>query len=292
MTKASAMISNKTLKDSSGFTLIELLVSLLMVAGLLTAAMSTFLNTMRESRDHEMISRTEELGRTMLDTIAYDLRMIGSGMPGAQDNFRVTDVTLGTSPYPIFVDSTATMVHFRLNEQGRSTMVDTDFTPGMMSTDIDVVDVEGFAIGDEVYLSNAVLDGDDGLHGEVTGIAGNTITVGGAFVASAGATFDAGSILQQVREVSYDASDPVLGVMRDDGNGPMALAPNSSFTLEYLESDGSAIALPLDAAKISNQLSAIRLTVTVTSAASLANGAPYTATAEQVVSIRYLTLYR
>lgn len=64
-------------KHSQGFTLVEILVALAIGALLLSGIAQVFTSLKQTDRVALALSRVQEAGRTALDTLAYDFRMIG-----------------------------------------------------------------------------------------------------------------------------------------------------------------------------------------------------------------------
>lgn len=66
-----------TLRKSAGFTLVEIMVALAIGALLLSGIVQVFISLKRTDRVAESLSRVQEAGRTAIDILAYDFRMIG-----------------------------------------------------------------------------------------------------------------------------------------------------------------------------------------------------------------------
>lgn len=64
-------------KKSKGFTLVEIMVALAIGALLLSGIVQVFTSLKRTDRVGMALSRVQEAGRTAIDTLAYDMRMIG-----------------------------------------------------------------------------------------------------------------------------------------------------------------------------------------------------------------------
>ena len=64
-------------KRSRGFTLVEIMVALAIGALLLSGIVQVFISLKRTDRVALALSRVQEAGRTAVDTLAYDFRMIG-----------------------------------------------------------------------------------------------------------------------------------------------------------------------------------------------------------------------
>ncbi|RME58022.1 MAG: hypothetical protein D6780_07475 [Candidatus Dadabacteria bacterium] len=271
-----------------GGTVLELMVTVLLSSLLLTALYALFFNSTKESLDGEIKIQTEETARAILDMLSFDLRMIGSGMPLTQANFQAGDGDLGTAPYPIFTDTTATYLHFRASEAGESSMLTNDFDTTLGTSTFNVVTGDLFKPGDIIYLANYTVGGSDGLYGVVENVADNSITLEDDYVSSPNAVFETGTVITKVSEIIYNSPDDDSGITRDDGNGEVTLAPNSTFEVEFRDSSGNPIDLPLSASEIINEVASVYITVTVNSQRKLSTGETFQAVAEQLVAIRNL----
>ncbi len=278
--------------SNRGYTLTELLVSLSISATLLGATSATFLNTTRQAGDHEIVTRTREYARSVLDLVAFDLRMTGSGMPLNQEDFSIDDLTLGEAPLPLLSGANDDFIQIRLNERGFHTVLTSAYTPSATSLNVTVYDSSNFSDGDLIYISDMISNGENGLQGEITNVGPNTLTIDSAFVASPSATFPIGSTVHRITQVDYLSPNDGSGIMRDPGDGGNILAPRSTFTLDYVDSAGTSLLTPLTAADIADNLSAIELTVSVQSEQRLKNGEFYTAQFTEYISLRNLNLSR
>ncbi len=276
----------------NGETLLGLLAGLTLGTVVLTAAVSNFMQASRMAKDHETINQAQTQANTLVDLMAFELRMIGSGMPIAQGNFQITDATLGTAVLPILLTATATQIPFRLNETGDIAVLTANYTPAVGSLQFAVNSIINFAVGNTVYLSDMTSTGNDGMQGTIASIVGTNITVEAGYVANAGATFDSGNTVERVTLVTYNSPIDWSGVTRNDGSGAIVLAPNSTFTLAYRDSAGATIALPLTADSIQNTLASINVTVYVRGDKPLFDGGTYTAQASHTVALRNLNLIR
>lgn len=279
--------------NSNGISITETLVSLLLMMTLFGLTMGQFSQVAKGSLDHEIISQAEDQARTLLDMFAYDLRMIGNGLPLGQSDFPIVGGGLGDAPLAILLTSDVDYIEFRINESGKRSYLTEDYDPGVLDLNFEVLSTEDFKIGDQVYLSDMILGDNDGLRGEITNISGDEITIGPGFATVAGSIFEEGSMVTPVSTVIYDSPADWSGVTRDSGNGPVIMVPNSTFVLEYLDETGAAIGLPLSDVEVANDLTAIRLTVSVrsTQAVSTTDNL-YTATATQIVALRNMVLNR
>jgi hypothetical protein len=150
--------------------------------------------------------------------------------------------------------------------------------------------VDGVAVDDEIYLTNSVVGGDDGLYATVGALntGSNTVTINSSFITSPLATFDTGSIFEIVPMVIYDSPNDNSGVTRDSGNGAVLLANNSEMELTYYSFDGTEITPPLTNNDVVTLLRSMKVKITVTTARNLSTGSPYVTSVEQRVGIRNL----
>lgn len=280
------------LRSERGETLLSALVSLGLVAAIFTATVASFLDSSRRSIDHESVTRAQEESKTLLDLIAFDLRMLGSGMPLGQDDFLIGDVGLGTSPLPVMVDASAGTISFRLNERGTSTVLTAEFDT-TVTTSFSVFSDNDFSVGDTLYVSDMTVGGSAGLQGEVTAVGANVISIDAGFVATPGIRFKVGSVVERVALITYDSPNDWSGVVRATDNGTtITMAPNSTFSLQYVDGTGTELILPLTDAVIANNLTGIILTVNVRGEHPLKDGSVFTATAQQSIALRNLNISR
>lgn len=275
-----------------GMTLLEVLVALLLGSVVMAATVSNFTDAWRRAKDNRLISEAETEARTILDVMTYDLRMVGTGMPLTQSGFAIDDATLGTASHPILTSSTATKIVFRLNEKGTSTVLTSAYTPSNANRTFSVFSSSGFTIGKDLYISNMPVLGTSGMRGTVSSIVGNSITVSSGYTATLGSSFSAGSTVEPVSLVTYNSPSNGSGITRNSGSTDVLLSPRSSFSAEYLDSNGNALTLPLTTALIKTSLYSIRLTVSVKTSSRVQGGGIYTAQGRQTVALRNLNLAR
>lgn len=280
------------LRNTYGTTLVELLAGLSLFAALSLAISSSFLTTLNRSSEQQRISEAESVARSLLDLLAYDLRMLGSGMPLGQDGFFITETDLGDANLPLLLNADTDYVSLRINEDGIQTALSADYTPGVASLSLTVDDPSDLSAGDMIYLSDMPVSGENGMMGTITGVAGNTITVQADYEATAAAVFKKGTAIHQVTTVVYSSPDDWSGITRNSGDGDVLLAPGSRFSLEYLDLAGATLALPLTRAVIQNSLSSIRITVSVLSDGSAIGDEGHLAEVSQTVVVRNLVLNR
>src|SRR3990167_3345133 len=85
-------------KHSRGFTLVEVMVALAIGALLLSGIVQVFISLKRTDRVALALSRVQEAGRTAVDTLAYDFRMIG--YKGCADPAIVENINIIANPAP------------------------------------------------------------------------------------------------------------------------------------------------------------------------------------------------
>ena len=261
----------------------------------LAAVLSSFLSTSRQARDNQIISRVNETARTLLDFIAFDVRMAGSGMPLGQSAFSLTDGSLGDTPLPILLTSDTENIQLRLNERGFDSVLSADYLPGPTNLTFSAFVTTDLENGDVIYLSDRPEGGNNGLQAVVTGLGSNSVTIRSDYATAPGSLFRAGSTLNRVSTVTYRSPSNWSGVTRqssDDGVGSVVLNPNTRFTVSYQDASGSTLPLPLTAAVVADNLSSLLLTVRARADRPLTSGVIYEAAASAQVSIRNLILSR
>lgn len=268
---------------ASGFSLLEVLVCLTIGTMLLGNVFGSMLQTTEHYYNQQIRAKTDERARVLLDLMAFDIRLSGAGLPLGQKNFDISDPVLGQAALPVLLNAESGYIALRLNQRGLTAVLTADYTPSSTSLEFDVVSAAGFAAGDIIYLSNMTVAGKDGLRGEIERIEDRTIVLKADYAATAGCTFKSGSIMASVSTVVYDSGERI---MRDDGGGPVPLLPKSAFQIEYLDEAGAAMALPLTAITVRNDLTSVRLKVSVVSERKLRHGDYYTGTAEQTIMLR------
>lgn len=278
--------------DERGETLVGMLVALLLSAVVMAAAVTNFSDAWRRSSDHRMMAQTQSEARTVLDLLAYDFRMIGSGIPLGQAGFQIGDAAIGSAALPILTTSTASSLVARLNETGASTVTTANYTPSVSALTVQILSNPGFASGDTVYLSNMTAGGTGGMMAVISTASNSALSFNSSFTATASTTFNAGSIIERVATITYNSPGVATGITRNTGGGAIVLSPRSTFTLSYLDNTGAALVLPLTETVIKNNLAALQVSVSVSSARKLLNGKNYTATTQQVVALRNLNLSR
>jgi len=285
-------IGDTNTKNERGESLVSLLVGIALASIIMTTATANFVGASRLAKDHQMINRAEAEARSVLDLMAFDIRMTGTGMPLGQAGFLITDTTLGTAPLPVLTTSSATSIAFRMNQNGAMTVLSSSYTPSTTSTTFSVASSTGLATGDQVYISDLSAGGTSGLRGVISSKTSNSITLSSGFVHTAAAVFSSGSSVSKVSDVTYSSTSPYSGIFRNEGSGSIVLSPNCEFSASYLDTNGAVLTLPLTATSIQDSLGAIRVTVQVRSTSPLVSGDYYTAVASQTIALRNLNLLR
>lgn len=282
-------------RKEQGFTILELLVSLTIASFIFAGLLTQYQSSVRIARDHQIRVGTQVQAQAIVQTIVAELRMMGNGVPFDQANFQIGEDTLSdpTVTEPIQVSTaTATSVTFRLNETGEVALLTQDFNPAVTLV-VNLTDTSGIDADDPIYISNSVMSGDDGLYATVESVDHNnsTVTLNADYVASPGATFQMGSIFEEVPLITYNSPEGGSGVTRDSGFGEILLGERSTMALEYLDIDGNVLELPLTNDVVINSFRSIRVSVTVTSGSDLSTGEPYTTTVTQTAGIRNLNYF-
>ena len=280
-----------------GLSTIELFVVMSLSAVILTAIVNEYTSSVKLTRDENIKVITVQTVQSVLHMMGSEIRMIGNGIPFDQENFGIGEATL-TDPsvsYPIDVTVTdSDTLAFRLNETGDVYLLTQNFDP-TVTNEIFLTGIDLLAVGDPIYISNGVVAGNEGFYGEITAIDTGATSVdidATTYVTTPGATFDMGSVLEEVPVITYQSpsSTPTdgTGITRDSGFGAVIMAPNSSFTIEFLDDAGNAVATPLTDLTITDNLRALRVTVSINSTSNLSTGQPYNASSTQTFGIRNL----
>ena len=276
-------------KRERGFTLTELLVVLSLTGMVFYGSMTQFASSIQLSHDHNVRIQTMLEAQAILQAVGSEVRMIGNGVPFDQANFTIGEVGLTdiTRTYPLSIASSDTsQIVFRLNETGEVYMVAADFDPGS-STTVTLTDVGEISVGDNIYMSNSVVAGDDGLYAEVSAVNTGTNVVTLTNMDYIGTPdFAVGSIFEVVPQVTFD--NAVSGITRDSGDGAILMGADSVMTLEYLSDTGATLTPPLTEANIVGSLRAIKVTIVHTSSSLLRDGTNHSVTLEQTYGIRNL----
>lgn len=282
----------RTDTGEAGFTVTESLVAMLLSMIVMASVLGSFTSLTKVTADHDIVSRVEQQARTLLDFMAFDIRMTGSGMPLSQTGFSMTSTLYGNVTLPVLVSSNDKNLYVRVNEKGSDTLLTASFNPTGVSQTLSVFSTANIAQNDIIYVSDLTLGGASGMWAQVNATTATTITLKPGFMFTTGVIFSPGSVVNKVTTINYVSYDDWSGITRDAQKGPVRILANSQFSVSYLDGSGAAMTLPLTAASIANTLSSVRLNVTVRSDRPLSNGEIYTASASQVIALRNLILSR
>ena len=259
-------------------TLLEVLASMTIVGVLLAAVVNTLSVTAKQARDNEIISHANEVARAIMDTMAFDIRLVGAGMPMGQAAFPMESYTpvappgiqwlsttsataqvkLGDAAWPLLPGSDDTHIYLRLNERGVETVLTNDYDPGTGSYVFTVLDVGDFVANDIVYISDRRENGCAGLRGQVTNVNSGTkqITISSTNGPNypTGTIFGAGSSVNRVSTVSYVSVGGSTGIqmaISDYDSTLRTIYPNSSFSLVYKNrTTGTQMTMPTAASDL------------------------------------------
>lgn len=273
----------------SGETLIGFLSAVLITSLMLAGAVTALAGYSKATVDHRFISEANDTARTVADLMSFELRFAGSGIPFQQNNFLMTNLALNGAPLPILTSATATSITFRMNSKGVMGFSTAQFNPASQNT-ISIVSNPGIVAGDTIYLSDLPAGGTYGLQGTVQSVTSTTVTLNAGSTYTAGALFGAGSSIEPVQTITYTSS--TNGIRRTVGSQITTLSSNGSFTLQYLNTAGAALALPLTEANIASSLASLDLTISIPSTRNLSSGAAYTASLPTRIALRELNVYR
>jgi hypothetical protein len=279
----------------SGTSLVEALVSIGISSTVLLATSSLFSSTVKTNHDQSIRTETLVHAQAALQMIGNELKPLGNGVPFDQANFEIGENTLSDPliTYPIVTDSTdASQITFRLNETGEISLLTQAFNPAATTT-IHLSDVSAYQANDPIYISNGVVSGDDGLYGKIQSVNSSSKTIvldGSSLVYSPAATFNMGSILEEVPVITFKNLSGGAGIVRDSGFGEVLIAEDAVVSFEYLDASGNSVALPLTATSIVNDLRAVRLSVRKNHPNKLSTGQTYFVNASQTFALRNLNI--
>lgn len=278
--------------NQKGFTLVELMVTLLMTSVILLGVLGAYSHTVAIAYDQKVKLIAKLQADAVLQTIGPELKALGNGVPFDQSNFQIGEDTItdATKTYPILIgDCTSSLIKFRLNESGRTYILTSNFTPTSTSV-IPLTSVDGLAVGNSIYITNGVMDGDDGFYGTIDAIntGALTITVNASYESSPAATFNSGSLLEAVNVITYNSPGYSSGILRSNGGASIVMALNATMSFKYLTETGTELTPPLTESVLINQLRAIEVTVNVRSSSNLKDGSVYTSTVKQIFGLRNL----
>ena len=260
----------------------------------------------RINRDLRIKQTADRYARTVANIFGFDLRIVGNGIPFDQPDFQIGEDSANlTSPIaspekkiqPIVLDTVnSNDITLRLSESGEMYVLAATFTPAS-ALSVVLTDVSNLEVNDKIYISNGSVAGSDGFYGKISAVntGTKTLTIDPTdYVSSVGATFSTGSSLVQVSEVRYYISGGTMYRTVDSGT-PIALMPNASFSLRFLDYSGAAITLAgtaprLSETQLTEELATIEVTVNVQGTGTLSEGNTYTAVVSQIFSLRNLNI--
>jgi type II secretory pathway pseudopilin PulG len=278
---------------SYGFTMIETMVALGMSAVVMYAITSLYLMVSTTTYDQKIQSATNLQVQALMQAIGSALRSLGNGVPFDQPRFDIGEEALVdlTVTDPISLDlTTANQVAFRLNETGDIYVLMSNFDPTLTST-VSLFSVDDLSVGDEIYINDSVVSGEDGLYGKIasinTGFKSVTLTTS-TIIYHPPALFEKGAVLEPVPVIKYTSDLATKKVTRNSGGADVVMANNTTVTFSYLDGSGAAIALPLTRDSVIYSLRAIKVTIQADGEKKLASGETYTAVAQQTFALRNL----
>ena len=286
--------------NEKGFTLLEMAIVMLLGSIVFTGLVNQYSGAVSMAYDQNLRMSTNLQVQAILQNVGNELRILGNGVPFDQADFQIGETDLhiagdiltsdATVADPIQISSAATdSITFRLNETGYVYLLTADFDPSAGS-EIFLTDVNDLDVGDPIYISDSVVSGDDGFYGVITAVGSSSVTIdNSSYVTGPGATFNTGSVLEEVPLVTFNSPVDGSGITRNSGFGPVLMGANSTFSLRYLDSDGNDVALPLTNATVIGNLRAIEVTVTLQAPKPLSDGSAYSATAQQTFGLRNLS---
>jgi len=276
----------------SGSMLLDALTSLFLGAVVIGSAAASFSNMWVRSTELRLKAQAQTEARLLLDMLAFDLRMAGSGLPLGQTSFSSALSSLGQEELPIVAGADGTTATVQLNELGTSAVLTSTFAPSAGNRTMQTSSTAGFSVGDTVYISDMASRGTSALRGTIESLTANSIRVASSYTPSALISLPAGGTIEPVTRVTY--ANSTAGITRNGGSGAILLAPNSSFTITYLDSSGNALSTPLSSTAITNSLRAVRLQVSLhtTSGVTTLSTQTFSATTSQTVALRNVNLNR
>lgn len=274
----------------AGESIAGFLVSAAIGLTILSLATGSLFTLSKHTTDQESRTQVHTEARAVADLMAYEIRLLGSGVPFTLGNFQMTTAGIGTASFPIMTSSTASSITFRANEKGKYAMLTTQYTPSASSLVIQVNDGTIFNSGDEAYISEISVGGTDGLSGTVLSSTSTTVSIASNYKTVTGAIFSAGSTIEPVKLITFTSPNDQSGITRNDSSSTALLSPRSSFTLTYRNATGATMTLPLTTANIKDSLTSLQLVVSVSR--TLRTGATYTAIADHTIALRNLIASR
>lgn len=292
------------MSKKQGFTILEMLVSISIASIIIMSGVYLFKWSATAYNDLSIRESSHANTEALLNLIGSDLKLIGNGIPFDLANFEMDDIlqdddgvlsSAFTATHPINISTaTATYIQYKFNQSGKIYFLTAAMTPNASGTStVQLSDTSGLFAGDTIYISNALINGEEALQGEIESVDSATqITLTADWIRSPDAVFSAGSTLEAVNTVTLSASGGQI--LRDEGFGNVVLADHASFSLVYLDYAGNVITPPLTVNALDMNLREIEVSVTFTSAKRnkvlQSPGATHSLTKTQTFGIRSLNL--
>lgn len=291
----SIQMKDKKFTLQNGFTIVELIVTMGIISVVFLGLLVQYTQGVKAARDLSIRNETYLQAQAVLQMVCADIRTLGNGVPFELDNFQIGEITLSdpTITEPIDVATAASnYLKFRLNESGEVAVLTANYDPAA-SFQVNLTSVDGLAAGETIYISNAVVSGEDGLYATISSVdtANDRITLNNDIDRSPSSTFDMGSTLEEIRLIIYRSEADGSAIYRSNDNGTteILLAEDGTVGFEYIKHDNTILTPPITNSNVVNDLRSIRVTVNITSDQPLSDGSTYTATTQQVVGLRNLT---
>lgn len=285
------------IRDSKGFTLMELLISALISSIVVVGASTIYFLGVTNYHDRRIKSETDETAQMLLDMIANDIKIAGNGLPQTAN----WNGPSNTWAIPFIADHTDNAkITIRSSKNGKSTLTTAATTPSNSGFNVSIY--EGiFQAGERIFLNAIGVGLEHAAMGYVSSISGNTLTIannqndGTEPAFPVGVTFPTGSMVYSVPYISYISTDDWSGIRVWEGSildesfsGSIIMAPNTTFELEYLNSNLATVAV--NNTNIMNSLALVKVTVTARGTSPLTNGDTYESWAQKTVAPRFLTV--
>lgn len=274
------------ISSQRGASLLEMLVGLVVSTVVVAGVFLTFRGATGRMTDSNTMLRADERAGEILEMIMADVRLAGSGMPLGQKNFRAGQVGLGDAPLALLTSSSGSSITIRLNDKGRDTVLLNPFDPNVEPRELLVESATHFKKGALVYLTNATIGGDEGFQGRIASVASSSIMLENEHYGSPNTVFEQGTLVSQVSEVTYEWNATTKEVYRLSDGNEYSLGEGVFLHLQYFDSLGNELPLPLSEATIRDELAAVRIGIEVEGSRPLKNRQIYMAEASQLVSLR------
>lgn len=285
--------------SENGFSLVELLVTTILSSLVIMGASTLYFNSITNYHDRRIKAEAEETAQLILNMMANDIKMIGNGLPNLAQWTEDHDEAVPLDQY----NSDSDTITMRLSRTGEVDVNSVDVTPNVSGFTITVLN-NIFEPGDRIYMNSSTVGDEYGLMGYVASIAGNVLTIEGnsnadtASSFSPSASFKDGSLIYNIPFVQYDSPGDWSGITMsvdylgtDMPSSAVIMAPNTTFEVEYLQSDLNTIS-QMKAESIMSELALVKITVFARGNKPLTNGTTYETWAQKYVSPRYMVLHR